>query len=62
MDVLIQDALILASSAGLCMKRHYHVTGPGPIDPLTARLEDRSRAETHSGIDSCELEVASWTC
>lgn len=60
MDVLIQDALILASSAGL--KRRYHVTGPGPIDPLAARLEDRSRAKTHLGIDSCELKVASWTC
>lgn len=33
-------------------------TGPGPIDPPAARLEDSkdmSRAKTHSGIDSSEV-------
>lgn len=40
-------------------------TGPGPIDPPAAHLEDSkdtSRAKTHSGIDSSELKVALWTC
>lgn len=40
-------------------------TGPGPIDPPAAHLEDSkdtSRAKTHSGIDSSRLKVAVWTC